>query len=438
MDGRVLGDFVDGMPARIWTFASPSADSTRRSLTVSASLHDRVRVSSRVTLDLGLRVEVVDGSAAGALQGVTWTSILPRASAEWNAGGAWRPTMFGGYRRTAHRLPLNLLAVGDPHAPLGAVFRWDPPGLTAPDGSPGPLVARVGPGTGGNSTFSAIDGHLKRPRGEEVVLGTDLWPGPQVRLRIAGLARREADLIDLVDIGVPPSSYSRFDVADPGLDIIGPADDQWLPIFSRRAGHEHDRFLLTNRPQQRPSFRGLEISASLATRRLTLAGGATAGIALARAGSPGFGPLENDQGVASDLFTTLNADTFARGRPFSDRAYTVKLLSVLRLPNDVRLGAVARYQDGQPFARLVVASGLEQGAEAVRAVRNGDHRFTFTGTLDARLTKSIAGFEVLLDVYNLLGLSHEVEERVVTGEAFRAVTAVQPPRAVIIGFRWTT
>jgi hypothetical protein len=40
-------------------------------------------------------------------------------------------------------------------------------------------------------------------------------------------------------------------------------------------------------------------------------------------------------------------------------------------------------------------------------------------------------------VYNLLNTNNEVEEYEVTGPAFRAPTAVQPPRSVRLGVRFT-
>ena len=39
-----------------------------------------------------------------------------------------------------------------------------------------------------------------------------------------------------------------------------------------------------------------------------------------------------------------------------------------------------RHQDGQHFARLAILQGLNQGAEAVRAFRNGRTRFSFTSS----------------------------------------------------------
>ena len=52
-----------------------------------------------------------------------------------------------------------------------------------------------------------------------------------------------------------------------------------------------------------------------------------------------------------------------RGRLFGDRAFTGKLTTVYRFPSSLTLGAIARYQDGQPFARLLVVPGLNQGPE---------------------------------------------------------------------------
>ena len=101
----------------------------------------------------------------------------------------------------------------------------------------------------------------------------------------------------------------------------------------------------------------------------------------------------------------------------------------------------ARYQDGQHFARLVVAPNLNQGAELVRAFGNGETRFTFTGTVDARLQKGFTrpGFkaDLLLDAFNLLNLVYEVEEVTVSGPTSRQTSAIQPPRAVHLGVRFS-
>ena len=44
---------------------------------------------------------------------------------------------------------------------------------------------------------------------------------------------------------------------------------------------------------------------------------------------------------------------------------------------------------------------------------------------------------LLLEAYNLLNTNNEVEEDVRTGPTFRFPTAVQPPRSVRLGLRFT-
>ena len=44
---------------------------------------------------------------------------------------------------------------------------------------------------------------------------------------------------------------------------------------------------------------------------------------------------------------------------------------------------------------------------------------------------------IVVDGYNLINLTEEVEERVVTGPAFRTPSAIQPPRTVRVGARLT-
>ena len=125
---------------------------------------------------------------------------------------------------------------------------------------------------------------------------------------------------------------------------------------------------------------------------------------MGRAGNRGFGAGENDLGVVGDLSADPNAATHARGKLFSDRQYTVKIAGVYRFAHDVRVGATARYQDGQAFSRMVVIPG--------RMV-------------------------LFIDAYNVVNTAKEVEEWVVTGPAFRTPTAVQPPRAIHRGLRFS-
>ena len=139
------------------------------------------------------------------------------------------------------------------------------------------------------------------------------------------------------------------------------------------------------------------------------------------------------------MFVNPNARTFAQGRSFTERGYTIKLASSYQFPGNTTFGLIGRYQDGQHFARLVVGPALNQGPEAVRAFRNGRTRFTFTMTVDARLQKGFAvggrTLTAFVDAYNLFNQFLQIEEIALSGSTSRRTSAIQPPIAVHVGMR---
>jgi len=431
-----IGELVDSVPARLWAVTHPNSESRRHATSVAAIVRDNISLSPTLTLDAAIRFESISGSAEGATTGVKWHTWQPRAVLQWEFANRAHALVLG-YRRSANSLNLDLLSFGDPAAPTAAVTRWF--------AAPAPLAAIVdlmGPGTGGDPAFSRIDPALKRPYTDEYVVGIESRRQQWLRLSLTGIARREANLVAPVDVGVPIESYSTIGIPDPGLDFFSDADDQILKVYNRLpSSFARNQYFLTNPGQEAATSYALKLTAEGSTSRLFVLFGATASLANGSAANRGFGPLENDQDIAGEQFTNPNAATFARGRLFSDRAFTIKWTTVYRFPGDLRVGAIARYQDGQPFARLVIAPDLNQGSEAVRAYPNGRNRFTFTGTLDIRVQKGFSigktRLDAIVDVYNLATRSNEVEEYVVTGPDFRTPTFIEPQHSVHLGMRLT-
>jgi len=235
---------------------------------------------------------------------------------------------------------------------------------------------------------------------------------------------------------VPESAYSVIPLSDPGLF----GDNQTLPIFNRPVStFGADRYLLTNPAEHQTTFVGAELTGQRETERLFLLFGLTAGRSEGLSANRGFRAIENDAAPLGEVFTNPNARTYAQGRLFNERGYTIKLATVYRFPHDVRVGVAARYQDGQHFSRLVVVPNLNQGPEIVRAFRNGRTRFTFTGTLDARVQKGFTSgtrrIALVLEGYNILDMAYEIEEFQVSGAQSRATTAIQPPPSLHAGIR---
>jgi hypothetical protein len=321
-------------------------------------------------------------------------------------------------------------------------------------------VARLGPGAGDGS-LAGIDSDLGPPRTRELVAGIEASPGDGWVLGLTGFDRRETGLVESVDVGVPITDYVVRYLPDPGGDIAGPQDDQLLPAFDRKPeSFGLDRYVLTNPPGLAGLHQGLELRVEKALGdRFALFAGATASRTEVRGGSRGFRVTENDQGVTGELFDDPNADTYSLGRGYFDRAYTIKFAAAWRAPHAFRVGVVARYQDGQPFGRLVVVPDLAQGPEAIPATPRGQHfgrasttdpegrpleaeghRFSYTLTLDARIEKGFGlgsrRLALVAEGFNLLGLRNEVEENPVWGASFRDPTAVQPPRVLRLGARF--
>ena len=425
---------VGGVAARVWDFV-PSADTSAHASHFAVFADDRLAVGDTLQLEGGARLALWRGASETGPGRIGWTTLSPRIAARW---APWRVlALFAGWERDHPRLPLRHLQWGDPRAPQYRVSRWedDGNGVYGP-GERGVLVARVGPG----GEFAAIDDGLRSPSTSGVVAGFDVRPGAGWWIRFAGIHRTTRDLVESVNVGVTALDYDLSFVDDPAIDIVGPADDRPLPLFARRpASFGRDEYLLTNPAGHEVVHEGVELTVEkrLAESLLLRAAG-TASRSTGAGGNRGFGVLENDPGIVGELYDQPNADTYASGRLFFDRAYTLKLAGLWR-PRGWSFGAVANYQDGQPFARVVIAPGLPQGAEGIPAIRRSEHRFTFTLTVDARaerafqLGRSRVAFAV--EAFNVLDMKNEVEEDVVDGPAFRRVTAIQPPRAVRIGIR---
>jgi hypothetical protein len=433
-------EYVDGQPARLWRFGRPQADSVRTARTFAAHVDDHFTIGSRVELDAGLRFDFVSGHAENASGRIWWQTWLPRADVFWTVNHRWQGVIAARFRRSAYQLPLDFLAVGDPAAPTADVHRWSGPSPAA--GIVGAPVMRAGPGTGGSAAFSSIDADLARPVADEIAVGFELQPDLRFRFSWTGILRRERNLVGLVNVGAPASAYSAMTIADPGADVLNPEDDRLVTAYNRRPEtFGLDRYVLTNPSTEPATFKGFEITARFVGGRFLFLAGATAGMAEGLAANRGFGPLENDQSRLGELYVNPNAATFARGRLFNDRAYTVKLASVLKFREDLKLGLIARYQDGQPFSRFLIVPNLNQGIEAVRAFPNGDSRFTYTATLDVRLQKIFTfrrhHLAAFIDAYNLTNLANEVEEVTTSAPGVRIASALQPPLAIHVGMRAT-
>ena len=434
--GFLTAETVAGLPARVWDYGWAGPVSRWKGLELSAYATDQVRYG-RLSLDVGLRYDHSRGSAGGSTGEIGWSGLSSRQVARLRPFGGPGLTLLTGYGRYQGRLPLSLLAYGDPAAPQGSVYRWrdhNGDGLFQRE-EQGELVSWVGPG----GLRAEIDPRLGAPRSREVFVGFESHTGGW-QIRFLAYHRRDIDLVTSSNVGAPASAYDVYYVHDPANDIVGSADDQMLPVYNRRPEtFGQDRYLLTNDPEKAHG-KGLEL---LFERRIgdrfRLIVGGTASKAIGPAAYRGFDATQNDLGMVGERLELPNAATLSKGRLFFERGYNLKIAATYNGPRDLRAGVVARYQDGQHFARLVVPTDLNQGPEPIRGITNGESRFTFVLTVDARVEKTFSigprRLSATLDVFNIGGSSIEVEQYVIWDPFYRATSAVQPPRVVRLGLR---
>ncbi|HEV8254913.1 MAG TPA: carboxypeptidase-like regulatory domain-containing protein, partial [Vicinamibacteria bacterium] len=401
-----IGERIGGRPARVWEFPARPAPSRWSATELAAHVADRVRIGDRLVVEAGVRLESTRAGGDGPAR-ISWQTVSPRVRARATVDGQGTLAVFGGWARLRDRLSLRLLAFGDPSAPAATVSRWQDDGdRRFTPGEQRRLVAYAGPG----GPRSSIDPDLAAPRTDELLAGVEARLGPRVVVRFSGVDRRTRRGIESVNVGVPADRYRTFTVFDVGGDFAQTGDDQQLPIRDRDpASFGEDRYLVRNEDGHGSRYQGVELAVELhPADGVSFRLGATAHRAEGSAAYRGFRSDENDPGLPGELFDNPNADTNANGRLFFDRAYTIKIASWYgRGGRGPRLGAIVRYQDGQPFARLYVASELAQGAEAVRAIPNGRSRFAYTLSLDARAEQGVDVGRVRLSAvaegFNLLG-----------------------------------
>lgn len=430
-----VAEMVAGLPARVWRPDTPPGPAGRAVFESALFAASRMALTSNLTLDAGVRAEFTRGTMRGGEQPITWATISPRTMAQWRLGPV---ALFAGAAWYSEPLAPSQFRHGDRGEVTWRVHRWhdlDGNALFSP-GEDGVLVARAGRGP----DVASIDPDLRAPRTVEHTGGIELRLGQHVTLRSSAIWRRMRGLLGSVNTGVPSSAYAQRLIADPSEDWLSPADDRPLLVYDRLpSSFGLDRFLLTNPDDHTAHYEGVETEWILRTRPAELLFGAMMYRSRSWSGHLGFGPLENDHGVIGEVFERPNARPVLQGSYFFDRSYVGKLSGSVHLPFAMRFGFAARYQDGQPFSRVVVVPDLSTGPEMVHAYRTGRTRYTYTLTLDLRLQKTftLAGraAALRLDVFNATNHKNEVEEDALTTPLFRLSTAVQPPPTARLGLR---
>ena len=163
--------------------------------------------------------------------------------------------------------------------------------------------------------LNTIADDLHPPPTREIRAALETRLTDRLVLRLGGTDRRQHDLIQPVNSAYRPANYSVTYVADPGLNSLGPDDDQMLPVFNRLpVSFGTDSYVLRNVDDNTAMDHGLDLVLErVFDGRWGMVIGATAHKSNGTGGNRGFRPDENDQGVLGEVFSDPNASTMRAG-----------------------------------------------------------------------------------------------------------------------------
>ncbi|MDH7512613.1 MAG: carboxypeptidase-like regulatory domain-containing protein [Clostridiales bacterium] len=454
--GNIHLHYFNGRPLEIARFKSPVNHSEKASQ-LDLFAQDTLTFPSLFSFSYGLHLVATrgwtpssgDGTVADESQDlknqggrINWLNLSPRLCLSLPFSKNKSLMMRVSAARYYFHLPLYYLTYGNPGAAAIVVYAWDDANANGrfEEGEEGRLIRKEGP------FYARIDPHLERPFSDEYSMTITKVFKKNMALSLGGFYRETRRLAETVNIGVPLSAYDPFQIFDPGDDTIaGTHDDLRLTVYNQKKETlGQDFFLLTNQGEAKrvSRYRGLDLTlVKKSSRGSVFFFTATATEAIGTT-SPGNTEWENDDGVIGSLYDHPNASIFSRGRLRFDRAYTARVGFSVPVAAGFTFAVLAKYYDGQPFARKIIIEGSNQGPFIVQAFYRGQARYEFNMTVDMRLEKAFtlgkARGRIILDCYNIFNLAQATEENEWTGPDFplRYATEVQSPRLFRLGLSY--
>jgi hypothetical protein len=454
----------EGAPLFVFLWNTPYSTKARiRDLAFFAM--DSYKIGN-ATIDAGVRINFASGwlpaqSAPGGTWSLArsfeevndipdWKTAAPRLGFIYDLFGNGKTAIKANYSRYYAQLGVgypdyqNFAGLG------GQLFNWadaNGNGQVDPGETIGGPIQRFGGAFGpGESGVNIVDPDLKRPKTDEVTLGVDTELGQDMLLTAVLIYRKDSDLQEDVNVGVPFSAFFPVTIQDPGPDgVPGTGDDGGtFTVFNQDpATLGQDQNVLTNPDGLEADYRGIELQLNKRfSNKWQMVTGLTLGRANAFAkGSGSFIPGGNADtgGLSTPLFNSPNSLINAEGRSFWDRPVIFKLAGSYSGPWGIDIGGFFRAQSGTPFPRQIQVL-LNQGAVTIFAEKVGEDRLDFLTTLDLSFTKNfdIQGGRLGLsfDIFNLFNENTVIAAQPLSGPAFGVPTSIISPRVARVGVRF--
>ena len=449
--GNLHRRFFDGTPLEVVRFNSPFSHK-ESGLNFDSYFQDRLVFRNLMSVSFGVHLSsakawVPAGGEESSPQvkttnEISWLSLSPRLALRIPLSKKRTSAIRISAARYYSSLPLQLMAWGNSASPSGLVYIWQDlnKDLQFQENEAGTLIRREGPG------LSRIDPNLKRPYTDEFSLALLHSLGRGFVLTISGFYRENRDLMETLNTGVPLTAYDPVPFTEIGDDRIpNTHDDLAFTIYNQKPDTLGRDFFLLSNPEadgRTGRYRGLDLTVVKKYAPGSVFFFSFQAIEAVGTTSPGNTEWENDDGIPGSLFDNPNAAINARGRVRFDRAYTARIGFTLRLPLGFRSGCLIKYYDGQPFARKIIITGLNQGPFYIQAHPRGVTRYEYNMTVDLRLEKDFvigsSRLRFILDGFNVFNRNLATAENEWTGPEWplRYATEIQSPRVFRLGLAY--
>ncbi len=434
--------FNDGVPNAVRIFNTPtSAISYTRQLGVF--LQDDWRLGSRVTLNVGGRIDFVRGWAAAqdlpagrfvAARHYDENVVINQQIAVWRSGATWdvagdgRTAVKVNVSRYGAQVGIDRVNNVNPTVNSSGSRAWtDLNGDRIPqDNELGPFSGFAG---GTNQRYADADGP-DWPYSDEVTAGIERQVARDVRVGAMFYHRANRKQVGSRNIAVPAAAYTQQSVTIPGTPS-GPGGTATFYNLNRAfLGLQNN--VLGNDPLLDTDYSGLELTGS---KRMSNRWQFTAGLTIGKAkGGLSTGDLNDPNNLVNQ-----------QGALATDSTYSAKVSGTYVMPGNISASASVLRSTGFPYQSTysvtrAVFPALTRASQRILLSESGDERYPSVTLLDLRLSRpfTLPGgvtVEPLVEMFNLANASTVVTRISTVGSRYLTPTEILGPRLIRIGGR---
>ena len=435
--------YQDNVPS--WAMFFKDVDRKAQGLTASAFIQDTWSPSKSLTLNLGLRYELIQGrfpkqlvpgSSTEYLYSktefpVSWPTLAPRLGISYSPFKDGKTVLKAGYNR--YYAPLNLDYIS--YAMRGGFYYFF--ANLNPDFSE---QYRWGQSTAADILF---DPDSKAPYGDEINLALQRELFNDFALSVTYMQKWEKRLLQRVDAnGLDVDLFkSTGEVQWIGYHTVegtDPLTGQPVQFYEQNPDKAGTLFYHTNIPGTTRTYKGLEIKL---TKRMSKNWAMNASYVY----SKGEGILSTtyaDTWTTTQLYVDPNfTEFFRRGTLEHQRQHFFKLQGTYQGPLGFLFSGNFQYFSGEPFTRVLrsLEAGLDlyQGIATRNAEPRGSSETPGNFLLDLRVEKDFnlgsGNLALIVDVFNIFNSNKVTLYGSRTGLDYMATKAITAPRFIRLG-----